>query len=319
MQPTQYDIARLTGLSQATISRALRGDPSVLIETRDRILAACAELNYRPSIGARLLAEGRGAMIGISLSRDALPTDRYVTLLYQNLVQQLDDSGWGVTLLAASELVARLATVGAVILIGVEDHDPRVALCKRAKMPFVAIGYLSEPDVFCVTPDDADGARQVAAHFHGLGRRRLAMMSSFNRGHGPAMGIRADVAMSHAARLGMTVTHIDAEPDITSTLCGYRTAMRHKDRLAAADCLFCDTDEHALGAAAALRDLGLRIPQDISVAGFDDLPGLSRHLTTIRQDFAEIARATMLLREEAILDAPARKIVVPVQLIVRDT
>lgn len=319
MQPTQYDIARLTGLSQATISRALRGDPSVIQDTRDRILAACAELNYRPSIGARLLAEGRRAMIGISLSRDALPTDRYVTLLYQNLVQQLDDSGWGVTLLAASELVVRMATVGAVILIGVEEHDPRVALCKRAEVPFVAIGYVSEPDVFSVTPDDADGARQVVAHFQALGRRRFAMMSSYNRGQGPAMGIRADVAMSEATRLGLSVEHIDAEPDITSTLCGYRTAMRHKDTLARVDCLFCDTDEHALGAAAAIRDLGLRIPQDITVAGFDDLPGLSHRLTTVRQDLAEIARSTIVLREEAILGTPARKIVVPVTLILRDT
>jgi LacI family transcriptional regulator len=319
MQPTQYDIARLTGLSQATISRALRGDASVVQDTRDRILAACAELNYRPSIGARLLAEGRRAMIGISLSRDALPTDRYVTLLYQNLVQQLDDSGWGVTLLASTELSARMATVGAVILIGVEHHDPRLDLCKRAKVPFVAIGYVSEADVFSVIPDDADGARQVVAHFHALGRRHFAVMSSFNRGQGPAMGIRAEVAMTEARRLGLTVTHLDALRDITSTLGGYRTAMRFKNDLSRIDCLFCDTDEHALGAAAAIRDLGLRIPQDITVAGFDDLPGLSQHLTTIRQDFAEIARSTIILREEAILGTPARKIVVPVNLILRQT
>lgn len=319
MQPTQYDIARLTGLSQATISRALRGDASVVPDTRDRIMAACAQLNYRPSIGARLLAEGRRAMIGISLSRDALPTDRYVTLLYQNLVQQLDESGWGVTLLAASELAARMAMVGAVILIGVEHNDPRPALCKRAKVPFVAIGYVTDPEVFSVIPDDADGARQVVAHFHSLGRRHFAVMSSFNQGEGPAMGIRADVAKAEAARLGLSVTHLDALKDITNTLGGYRSTMRHKEKLAGIDCLFCDTDEHALGATSALRDLGRRIPQDISVVGFDDLPGLSRNLTTIRQDFAEIARSTIILREEAILNAPARKIVVPVQLILRQT
>ena len=133
------------------------------------------------------------------------------------------------------------------------------------------------------------------------------------------MGIRAEVAMAEARRFGLSVTHLDALKDITSTLGGYRTAMRCKDDLGRIDCLFCDTDEHALGAAAAIRDLGLRIPQDISVVGFDDLPGLSQHLTTIRQDFAEIARSTIILREEAILGAPARKIVVPVSLILRET
>jgi LacI family transcriptional regulator len=319
MQSTQYDIARLTGLSQATISRALRGDPSVVADTRDRILAACAELNYRPSIGGRLLAKGRRAMIGISLSRDALPTDRYVTLLYQNLIQQLDNSGWGVTLLDAAELLDRLGTVGAVILIGVEDHDPRVAQCKAAMVPFVAIGYVSEPEVFSVIPDDADGARQVVAHFHALGRKRLAIMSSYNHGHSPAIGRRAESAQAEAARLGLSVVHLEAVRDVTNTLCGYRTAMRFRDNLPGIDCLFCETDEHALGACSALHDIGLRLPQDITVAGFDDLPGLSRHLTTVRQDFAEIARSTIILREEAISGQPARQIVVPVQLIRRDT
>jgi LacI family transcriptional regulator len=319
MQSTQYDIARLTGLSQATISRALRGDPSVIQETRDRIMIACADLNYRPSIGGRLLAKGRRAMIGISLSRDALPTDRYVTLLYQNLIQQLDNSGWGVTLLDAAELLDRLGTVGAVILIGVAEHDPRVAQCKAAKMPFVAIGYVSEPDVFSVIPDDADGARQVVAHFHALGRKRLAIMSSYNHGHGPAIGRRAESAQAEADRLGLGVIHLEAVRDVTNTLCGYRTAMRFKETLTDIDCLFCETDEHALGAWSALQDIGLRTPQDITVAGFDDLPGLSRHLTTIRQDFAEIARSTIILREEAIIGSPARRIVVPVTLIHRDT
>ena len=79
MRATQYDIARITGLSQATISRALRGDGSVIEETRERIREASETLGYRPSVGGRVLAEGRRAIIGISLSQDALPTDRYVS------------------------------------------------------------------------------------------------------------------------------------------------------------------------------------------------------------------------------------------------
>ncbi len=70
---------------------------------------------------------------------------------------------------------------------------------------------------------------------------------------------------------------------------------------------------HALGAVAAIRDLGLRVPDQISVGGFDDLPGLSRHLTTIRQDFAEIARTAIALTEEARDGAPPRMVTVPVQ------
>jgi LacI family transcriptional regulator len=319
MRATQYDIARLTGLSQATISRALRGDASVVPQTRERIAEACATLGYRPSVGGRVLAEGRRAIIGISLSRDALPTDRYVTLMYQALVSELESSGWGVTLLAAEDLLARLTTVGAVILIGVEEDDPRVPLCHNAGVPVVAIGYLSNPEVFSVVPDDADGARQVVRHFHASGCKRFLMMSSFNKGKGPAMGRRADEAMAEARGLGMSTDRIEAIDDITSTLSGYRTARRQEAVLRRADCLFCDTDEHALGAIVALSDMGIAVPTSLRVAGFDDLPVISARLTTVHQDFREIARTTIALRQRAVSGEPAVRIVVPVKLMMRET
>jgi LacI family transcriptional regulator len=319
MRATQYDIARLTGLSQATISRALRGDPSVVQDTRERIAEACATLGYRPSVGGRVLAEGRRAIIGISLSRDALPTDRYVTLMYQALVSEMDTSGWGVTLLAAEDLAARLPSVGAVILIGVTENDPRVDLCRAAGVAVVAIGYLSDPAIFSVVPDDADGARQVVRHFHNAGRSRFIMMSSYSKGEGPAMGRRAEAALATAQALGMATTRIEAIADITSTLSGYRTARRNEPALRAADCLFCDTDEHALGAFVALEDMGIAVPQSLALAGFDDLPTISAGLTTVRQDFREIARQTLTLRQEAMDGAPARQVTVPVTLMLRET
>lgn len=319
MRATQYDIARLTGLSQATISRALRGDDAVTKETRDRIKDACAVLGYRPSVGGRVLSEGRRAIIGISLSRDALPTDRYVTLMYQALVSELDTSGWGVTLLAPDDLAIRLPSVGAVILIGVEEHDPRVSLCRAADVPVIAIGYLSDSNVFSVVPDDADGARQVVQHFHAAGCKRFLMMSSFTKGAGPAMGRRATAALATARDLGMSANLIEAADGITSTLSGYRTARQNEAALRTADCLFCDTDEHALGALAALEDIGIAVPGALRVAGFDDLPTLSAGLTTVRQNFREIARQTIALRQEAVAGEPARKVVVPVTLMLRGT
>jgi LacI family transcriptional regulator len=317
VRATQYDIARLTGMSQATISRALRGDPSVVPETRDRVMAACVELGYRPSIGARILAEGQRAVIGISLSRDALPTDRYVTLLHQALLQALDASGLGVSLLPANRLEAMLPSVGTVILIGVTEGDPRPGLCAALGVPVVAIGYLDNG--FSVVPDDDTGPRLVVRHFHATGRRHLAVMSSWAQGHGPAMLIRRRAAEDEAARLGMTLMVLEALPDPTSTLSGYRTAMRDRDALVTADCLFCDTDEHAIGALTALRDLGRAVPDRIAVAGFDDLPGMAARLTTVRQGFDAIAAAAVALREEALAGKPARRITVPVSLQVRET
>jgi LacI family transcriptional regulator len=319
MQPTQYDIARITGLSQATISRALRGDPAVTAETRARIVAACAELNYRPSMGARILAQGQRAIIGISLSRSALPTDRYVTILHQSLVAELGASAWGVRLLAADELEQGLSAVGAVILIGVDPHDARVNLCRQMGVPCVAIGYVEEPDVFAVIPDDDGGARMAVRHLHGLGRRTLAMMSSFNTTHGPAMSRRAAAAIDEAEGLGMRVVRIDTLTDVTQTLAGYRTIWRASGSIEGVDALFCDTDEHALGAWRALTDLGVDVPGQVSIVGFDDLPGLSRNLTTIAQDFPGLALTAISLAAEAQAGDPPRTATVPVTLKVRQS
>lgn len=317
MTATQYDVARRTGLSQATISRALRGDPSVTDATRERIMEACAAVGYRPSVGARLLAEGRRGVIGISLSRDALPTDRYVSLLHQALLEALDASGRGVVLLPAATLEAELARVGAVILIGVADGDPRIALCRRRGVPCVAIGYVADPDTFSVVPDDEGGARAVVRHVHRLGRRRLAVLSS--AGPDEPLDIRALVAREEAARLGLGFTHLSAPRDATHTLAGYRAILRSGAALDGCDALFCETDEYALGALAALRDAGIGVPSRITVAGFDDLPGMAERLTTIRQSFPGIAQAALRLRDEAVAGGPARKVVVPVELRIRET
>lgn len=317
MAATQYDVARRTGLSQATISRALRGDPSVTDETRERIMQACAAVGYRPSVGARLLAEGRRGVIGISLSRDALPTDRYVSLLHQALLETLDASGRGVMLLPAASLEAGLGRVGAVILIGVAEGDPRIALCRRRGVPCVAIGYVPDPDAFSVVPDDEGGARAVVGHFHRLGRRRLVVLSGARPGE--PLGVRALAAQDEAARLGLGFAHLSAPRDATHTLAGYRAILRAGAALEGCDALFCETDEYALGALAALRDGGVAVPSRIAIAGFDDLPGMAERLTTVRQSFPEIAEAALRLRDEAVAGAPARKVVVPVRLVVRET
>lgn len=319
MPATQYDIAHRTGLSQATISRALKGDEAVNPATRDRVLNACKELGYRPSIGGRVLAEGQRAVIGISLSNADLETNRYVTVMHQALLTALGASGYGVSLLAPETLEQHIHHVGMVLLVGAKTDDPRVELCKAAGKPFVVIGYINDPTVFSVVPDDDDGGRQVAQHFHRIGRQNMMIMSSLHIDLNQAKAKRALAATRTAQTLGLSVMQIDTQPSPTDTLSGYRTIMHAAPEFVAIDCLFCDTDELALGAITALQDLGHQVPGDINVAGFDDLPGLSDHLTTVRQPFHAIAQGAIDLRAAAISGASGRHIVVPVNLMVRDT
>ena len=121
---TQHDLARETGLSQTTISRVLRGDPAVTAETRARVVAASRKLGYRPSVGARMLVRGRSAVIGLSLSARALPTDRYVSVLHQSLAFELASSGWGARLISPEALSGELDEIGALVLIGGRGARP---------------------------------------------------------------------------------------------------------------------------------------------------------------------------------------------------
>lgn len=320
---TQHDIARETGLSQTTISRVLRGDSAVTEETRSRVAAACRKLDYRPSIGARMLVRGRSAVVGLSLSGCSLPTDRYVSLLHQSLVLELSALGWGARLVTPEELPNQLDEVGALVLIGVSEHDPRIEACRSAGLPLAAIGYPADPTVPSVVPDDADGARQAITHLVQQGRKQLALLSSVNASGGyPAMRVRRDAALATASALGVSMLTIEAESDVSSTLAGYRTVIRSAEPLKGVDGLFCDTDEHALGAIAALRDCHLNVPHDVSIVGFDDIPGFSGSLTTVRQDFRGIARAAVALCHSAEDRPVGHNIdphVVPVTLIPRQT
>ena len=320
---TQHDLARETGLSQTTISRVLRGDPAVTAETRARVVAASRKLGYRPSVGARMLVRGRSAVIGLSLSARALPTDRYVSVLHQSLAFELASSGWGARLISPEALSGELDEIGALVLIGVAARDPRIEACRAAALPLAAIGYPADPAVPSVVPDDADGARRAVTHLVARGRTRLVLLSSLAASGGdPGLRVRREAALACAANLGVPLEIIEAERHVSSTLAGYRAVARADERFRGTDGLFCDRDEHALGALAALRDRGARVPEDVSVVGFDDLPDFSASLTTVRQDFDGLARAAIALcrNDEARTSerAPVPR-VVPVELVVRET
>lgn len=317
--PRQSDVARLTGLSQATVSRVLRDDPAVVAETKARVFAACDELGYRVSLGGRILAAGRKAIVGLSLSNGVLPTDRYISVVHQHLATELEATGWGTVLLPPDAFERRLSDIGAAILIGVAREDPRLGPLQRYDVPTVAIGHPSG-DVFSVAPDDEAGGRTAAEHLIARGRRRLVVFSAARDAGDPGLELRRDafVRTAEAADCDVEVHELSHRP--TATLAGYRAGTGLPTTV---DGLFCDTDEAAVGAHAALCDAGRHVGNDgaISVIGFDDLPGLAEPcgLTTIAQNFAATVQIATALRLEAESGAPSRRVLTPVDLIVRRT
>ncbi len=318
MPPTLADIAAATGFSTATVSRSLRGDKAVTAKTRSRVLRACSELGYRPSVGGRILAQGSLAFVGLSLGQTDNSTTRYVSLLHQALSQRLSATGWALRLVSSDNFVQNLSDVGAMIIIGTVNNDPRIKLCTKHGIAHVAIGYDRFNTGFSLVPDDAGGARLVARHFADTGRKRMAVMASRRSGEGHDILVRANACMDEGRRLGLEPVMLPAVNGITSTLDGYRSIMALGGGISF-DCLFCETDEQALGARAALMDMGKKVPGEIAVAGFDDLPDLSSSLTTVRQDFSLLAKTALELLDRARRGEEPSRVVLPVRLIVRDS
>lgn len=313
-KPTLNMVAERAGVSVATVSRSLHNDPAVVAETRDRVLRVCDELGYVPSPAGRRLKQGSKAVVGLSLGVQDHAVSRYVSLMHQALTSQLAASGWSVQLIRADEFKARL-DVGGLILIGVLKRDPRLAMLRGSDIPTISIGH--DTGGFCLAPDDAEGGRLASRHLIDSGRKRLAVLHSHDIEGSVAQRVRSFI--DQAKMQGLDPLRFDSEVATSPTLQGYRTMARALAAGASFDGLFCETDELAVGAVAAIEDAGRRTPQDIAVIGFDDLPEFADRLTTIRQDIPRLAEAAIDLLAEARRGENPRAVLLPVELKIRET
>lgn len=307
-------VAEKSGYSVATVSRALHDDSSVVAETREHVLRVCREVGYEPSIAGRRLSWGNKAVVGLSLGAHDHAAGRFVSLMHQALSHQLGLSGWSVELIASDRFNDDL-DIGGLILVGIAPNDPRPQSAVACRIPTVAIGH--DLDCFCVAADDHHGGELAAQHLLGLGRRKLAVLEAIPDHGARVMRVDAFVAAAQAA--GAEPTIIEAEASATPSLQGYRALAPLLRNGAPFDGLFCETDELALGALAALEDAGIDVPRGVSVVGFDDLPDLAARLTTIRQDFPKLAEAAIKLLAEARRGAPPRNVLMPTELVRRTT
>jgi LacI family transcriptional regulator len=311
---TIADVAAKAGVSTATVSRALKGDPSVKEKTRAHVAAIADKLGFTPSAGGRLLSQGETAVVGLSLGCRDYETSRYVSLMHQNLSRQLSGQGWSLRLVLADEFEEMADRLGSFVLIGVSQDDPRIALCQQRNVPFVAIGA-SSLDVFWVAPDDRGGAEvaiECLAPYAGKALHILHHQSA-------PLNERLQSAFAHASALGLKVVPIAVAPGPMAGLAGYRALSAFLKVEARPHAIFAETDELALGAIAAFEDHGISPGRDVRVIGFDDLPHIAEGLTTLRQDFANIAKTALELLSEARNQQAARSVRIPVSLVRRKT
>ncbi len=307
---TIKDVARALGVSPATVSRALAGNPRISFETRKRVAEAAKAVGYMPNRAAQSLVGRRSSgFAGLVLTDPGYGRDdSYLGEFLTGLGQGLAESGIDLFLAAVPEDQDELAVIrnivatrraDGLILARTMEDDPRVDFLLAEDFPFVTHGRIADATkpVWWV---DSDGAAAFAEAFQllcSLGHRRLGLMT-----------MDEPATFRHDRTEGLTRAIAATDPSVTLTTLSaprFDTALRHAAarKLLGAEprptAILCLMDGFALDVLYEARAMGLSVPEDLSVIGYDDIPSAERaQLTTFDSDAAGSARqlAQMLAR-----------------------
>jgi LacI family transcriptional regulator len=331
MRLTLEEVAKLSGVSRSTISRVINDDPRVSDETRERVKGVVRQLNFHPNAAARGLASGRTRVLGVVLPQGmaALFSDPYFPILIQGMAAASSASDYSMMLWLAQpenerrtiHQILRGGLIDGVIMSSVLLDDPVIPALVRGGRPFLLVGrHPTDPDISYVDADNLKGAAEAVAHLLRLGRRRvvtitgpLNTIAGLDRRDGYLAALRARGLVPDPAWM--------VEGDFTEAG-GYLATQRLLPL--APDAIFAASDVMAVGALRALREAGRRVPDQVALVGFDDLPFSARTdppLTTVRQPIhrlGSMAVETLIDLFQGPDDRP-RHIILPTELVVRSS
>ena len=330
---TIADLARLAGVSGATVSRALRDSPLVKRETRERIQELARRHGFRLNMRARQLRLKRTDTVAIYLligERAGQPlSDPFLLELLGVIGEELAKSGYDLLLSRVEpgsdwwdELLHPHRFDGAIVFGQASDHERLNAIADQA-VPFVVWGgELPDRRYDLVGSDNIAGARAATAHLISRGCRRIAFLGDLGF---PEVALRWQGFADAHRKAGLAVHEELYHPTRFTAEAG---AAGVRDLLAdkgAFDAVFAASDMIAIGAINALAEAGRRVPEDVAVVGFDDIP-LAAHvrpaLTTVRQNVSAGGEALVsLLLDRLRGQAPPapRSVLLPTTLVVRQS
>ncbi|WP_250545927.1 LacI family DNA-binding transcriptional regulator [Paenarthrobacter sp. DKR-5] len=323
--PVMEDVARVAGVSHQTVSRVLNDHPNVSARTKERVEKAIAELGYRRNTAARSLVTRRSQTIGV-LGTEMAQYGPSNTLL--GIQQAARDAGYFVSIAGLREVtpdtikdaLGHLMDQAVDGIVVVVPHPGIMEVLQNitVSVPLVVAGAAGDGGLSGVAVDQRLGARLAVEHLVRLGHRRIAHIS------GPVDWIDA-AARIDGWREALAAAGLEASVLLEgdwSAGCGYRAGLALAAERAVT-AVFAANDQMALGVLRALHESGVRVPEDISVVGYDDQPEAAYFtppLTTVNQDFVELGRLCIELMLERLETGGAGKAaVVTPGLVVRAT
>lgn len=325
-------IAQISGVSRSTVSRVINNSPNVSPQVRDRVLKVIRETNFQPNVAARSLAAGSTRILGlvIPLGVSQMFVDPYFPLLIQGVSSACNASDYTVMLwLVEPEYERRIlrqilhsGLIDGVIITSTQMDDPLVDALLERSFPCVMVGRPRPgQEIDFVDVDNVGSAQRAVDHLLKLGRGRIATIA------GPQT-MTAGVDRLSGYQIALKQAGLPFDPDLVEagefTQAGGFAAMQ---RLLPANpnAVFAASDAMAQGAMLAINAAGLRIPQDIAVVGFDDIP-LAAHmqppLTTIRQPIDRMGSQAVAQLIHRLTDPTGQQphgVLLPTELTIRSS
>jgi LacI family transcriptional regulator len=332
-----HDVARRAGVSIKTVSRVINNEPNVRDSTRDAVMAAIAALDYHPDTSARRLASRRSYLIGL-LYEDPSPYESpsatYVTALQGGVLERTRAEGYDLLIHPCADLSAELTPAirslvvqthvdGVILAPPLAEKRSLVRVLRELQTPFVRISPgTPSPDDEAIQTDDRAACRKMTCYLASLGHQRIG----FIVGH---QDHRAVQNRYLGYQDGLTGANLPLEPTLVqhgdnSFESGVRCARMLLTQRHPPSAIFASNDDMAAGVMRVAHEMGMSIPDDVSVAGYDDSP-LARQLwpslTTIRQPTFEMASAAaqLLLARIHQRDERPASTLLPGQLVLRET
>lgn len=325
------DVARMTGFSRSTVSRVINGDPNVKDSTRSAILEFIKQINFQPNMAARGLAAGRTNVLGlvIPMGVGVLFSDPFFPLFIQGVSSACYEKEYSVMLwLAEPEYERRTirqilynGLVDGVIVASAVTNDPIVEALAESNLPFILVGrQTTRQGIHIIDVENRGGAREVVSHLFECGYRRIATISGpqtlvagFDRYQGYLDALRDHGQSANPDLIGSGDFSESGGYEAMRALIGRQP-----------DAVFAASDTMAIGALRALREAGIRVPEDMGMAGFDDSPSAASSapsLTTMRQPIHKLGVTAAEKIIDIIRTPPEQsiEIIIPVELIRRQS